>query len=69
MKQDKKARTIFDLATDSLIGKHETISIRLKIRISQLIVKILLKQRSLDQVRHCLIRKMQIWHYFFDLNR
>ena len=36
----------------------------LKIRISQLIVKILFKQRSLKQTRHCLTGHTQIWHYF-----
>ena len=39
----KKNGTNFDLATDSLIEKHQTISIKFKIRISQLIAKIELK--------------------------
>ena len=37
----RKARTTFVLTTDSLIEKYQTVSIKLKIRISQLIAKIL----------------------------
>ena len=37
-----------------------------KIRISQLIAKILLKQRNLNQIRHCFTGHIQIWLNFFD---
>ena len=40
----KKTGTSFGLETDSLIEKYETILIKFKISISQLIAKILLKQ-------------------------
>ena len=39
--------------------------IECKIRISQLIAKILLKQWSLNQIGHCLTGHNQIWHHFF----
>ena len=39
----KKTGRNFDLTTDSLIEKYQTILIKSKIRISQLIAKILLK--------------------------
>ena len=42
--QTKKTRASFDLTTDSLIENYETNSVKFKICISQLIVKILLKQ-------------------------
>ena len=45
-------RTNFDLTTNS--KEYETILIKFKICISQLITKILLKQRSLNQIRHYL---------------
>ena len=51
-KQDKKAGTSFDLTTNSDIEKNETILMKSRIRISQLNVKILLRQRSLNQIRH-----------------
>ena len=38
---------------------------KIKIRISQLIGKILLKQWSLNQIRHCLTGHNKIWHHFF----
>ena len=60
----KRTKTNFDQTTDSLIEKYYTISIRFKIRISQLIAKILLKQQSLIQIRHCLTGHIQIWHNF-----
>ena len=41
---------------------------KFKIRISELIAKILLKQRSLDQTRHCLNVTDQIWHHFLSEN-
>ena len=41
------------------------IKIIFKIGIFQLIAKILLKHRSLNQVRHCLTGHIQIWRYFF----
>ena len=56
----KRTKTNFDQTTDSLIEKYYTISIRFKIRISQLIAKILLKQQSLIQIRHCLTGHIQI---------
>ena len=37
---------------------------KFKTRGPQLIVKILLKQQSLNQTRHCLTRHNQIWHHF-----
>ena len=40
-------------------------SIKVKICISQLIAKIELKQRSLNQIRHCLMVHIQIWHHSF----
>ena len=43
----------FDLTTDSIIEKNKTI--KFKIHISKLTVKIELKQRSLNQIRHCWI--------------
>ena len=55
----KKFTANFNL-TDSLIEKHKAISVKLKIRISQLIGKILLKQRSIDQIRHCLTRNLEV---------
>ena len=65
-KWDEKSR--FDLTTDSLIEKYETISIKIKIRISQFIVKILLKQRSLNQVRNCLTVHIQTDIIFLSKN-
>ena len=43
-KQDKKNRINFNVITDSLIEKYLTISIKFKIRISQLTGTILLKE-------------------------
>ena len=43
-KQDKNNRINFNVITDSLIEKYLTISIKFKIRISQLTATILLKQ-------------------------
>ena len=48
----EKIGTNFDLTTDSIIEKNKTI--KFKIHISNLTVKIELKQRSLNQIRHCL---------------
>ena len=48
----KKNRTNFDLTIDSLIEKNQTISIKFKIRTSQLIAKILLKEENFTQIRH-----------------
>ena len=53
-KTKKRGRGNFDLATNSIIEKNETISVTFKIRITQLTAKLLLKQRSLNQIRHCL---------------
>ena len=53
-KRKKKNGTNFDLTTDSLIEKYQTISIKFKIPISQLIAKNLLKQRCLNEIRHYL---------------
>ena len=41
-------RTNFDLTTDSLTEKYETISIKFQICISQFSAKFLLKQQSLN---------------------
>ena len=49
-----------NLTSDSLIKKNQTISINFKIYISQLIAKTLLKQRSLNQIRHCFTGHIQI---------
>ena len=46
-KKEKKNRTNFDLTTDSLIEKYCTISVKFKICLSQLIVKIEPKQLKL----------------------
>ena len=59
-KQNKSKGTNFDLTTDSVTKKHETISIKFKIRIAPLIAKIQLKQRSLNQIRHCSTGYIQI---------
>ena len=59
-KTKKITGTNFDLTTDSLIEKYQTISTKPKIGIYQLIAKILLKQRSLKQIRHNLTRYIQI---------
>ena len=56
----KKPGIDFDLITDSFIEKFEAISIKFKIRISQLIAKLLLKQQSLNQIRHCVVGHNQI---------
>ena len=48
----KNTGTTFGLATDFLIEKYQAISMKFKIRISQLITTVLLKQRSLNQIRH-----------------
>ena len=53
-------RDNFDLTTDSLIEKYQTNSIKFKILISQLIVKILFKQKSLNQIRFSLTRHNQM---------
>ena len=42
----KRAGINFDLTTDFLMEKYYTISIKFKIHYSQLIAKLLLKQRS-----------------------
>ena len=56
----KKNETNFYLATDSLSGKYETISIKFKIGISLLIAKMLHKQRTINQIRDYLIGYIQI---------
>ena len=56
----RKTGSNFDLTTNSLIEKYYTISIKFKIGIFQRIAKIDLKQRSLKQIRHCLIEHIQI---------
>ena len=48
----KNTGTIFGLATDFVIEKYQAISMKFKIRISQLITTVLLKQQSLNQLRH-----------------
>ena len=65
----KKTGTNLDLTSDSLIEKYWTISIKFKIRISQLIAKILLKQRSLNQIRHCLTGHIQSWYHLLFGNK
>ena len=55
-----ETRTNFDQTTDSLIENHQTIYITFKTHISELIAKIGLKERSLNQVRHCLTVHLQI---------
>ena len=45
----KKSETNFDLTADSFIKKYQSISIKDKIGISQLIAKIEHKQQSLNQ--------------------
>ena len=59
MQLRQKNRTNFDVTTDHLIEKYQTISIKFRICISQLFDKILLKQRSLNQIRHCLTGHIQ----------
>ena len=59
------------MTTDSLFKKYYTISIKFKIFNSQLIAKILLKQRSLNKIRHCLSEHIHfvdqiILNYFND---
>ena len=56
----QKTGTNFDLTTDPLIEKYQTISIKFRIRISQLLAKIELKQQSLHQNRHCFTGNIQI---------
>ena len=53
-KEAKNPDINYDLTTGPLIEKNQTISKKFKIRISQLIAKIPLKQRSINQIRHCL---------------
>ena len=43
--------TNFQLTTDSLTEKYYAISIKIKIRIYQLLTKIELKQQNLNQIR------------------
>ena len=45
-----------------------TNSIKFKICISQVIAEILLKQPSLNQIRHCLARHIEFWHLFLSKN-
>ena len=61
----KKTGTNFNLTTESLIVKYQIISVNFKIRISQLISKILLRQRILNQVRHFLTGHIEFSHHFF----
>ena len=56
----QKTGTNSDLTTDPLIEKYQTISIKFRIRISQLIAKIELKQQSLHQIRRCFTGNIQI---------
>ena len=60
MPKKKKNETNFDLTADSLIEKYQTISLNFKICISQLVAKLLLKQRTLNQIRQCLIGHIEI---------
>ena len=68
--RQKKPASNFESATDSSIEKYQTILIKFKIRISQLITKILLKQRNLNQIRHRLTGyismtfRIQIFHFY-----
>ena len=63
-----KPGTNFDLTTDYSIEKYLPVSIKFKIHIFELIAKILLKQQSLNQIRHCFGRYIQIWHYILNKN-
>ena len=54
------------MTINPLIEKYWTISIKFKIRISQPIAKIVLKQQSLNQITLCLTEHVQNWHHFFD---
>ena len=56
----QKTMKNFDMATVSLIQRYQTISIRLKIRISRLVSKTELKQRSLGQIKHLQTGHIQI---------
>ena len=58
----RKTETNFDLIAQ--IENYETILIKRKIRFSQHIAKILLKQQNSNQVRHCLTGHNQILHHF-----
>ena len=54
----KKARTNFDLTTDSQIEKwfnfQKTVLVKFKIRIAQLIAKISIRHGGVNQIRHSL---------------
>ena len=56
----KKTAADFDLTANSLLEKYETILIKLKIWISQLIAKGDLQQRGPNQIRECLTGHTQI---------
>ena len=56
--EKKKVGTNFDFGY--LIKKYFTISINFKIRISQVIAKIEMKQRILNRIGHCLKGQIQI---------
>ena len=58
--EKKKVGTNFDFTTGYLIKKYFTISINFKIRISQVIAKIEMKQRILNRIGHCLKGQIQI---------
>ena len=58
--EKKKVGTNFDFTTGYLIKKYFTISINFKIRISQVIAKIEMKQRSLNRIGQCLKGQIQI---------
>ena len=62
----QKTGTNFNLATDSSCEKYQTVSIKFKVYIYQLAANIILTQRSLYQIRHCLTRYIHIWHHFFN---
>ena len=48
-----------------LLKNAKLFQIKFKIRISQLIYKIVHKPRSLNQIKHYLTEHIQIWHHFF----
>ena len=56
----KNIGTNFHLTSDFLIEKYQTISVKFKTHIFQLIAKILLKQRSSNQTTNCLRGHIQI---------
>ena len=65
-KKEKKVGTNFDLTTDSVIEKYQAILTKFKIRISQIIAKILPKQQSLKP-NQTLFYRMYLYLTSFSL--